>query len=199
MDVLGNLDFKGIGKLIRAGLKAGDFPLNPTEGEFLFKDGIIYVCVRVVDDLPFWVPLTQQLTTFRFDQETPAMEWNVPHNLGTNTPLIQTYDSTGLMIVPQDVDCSEKDNALIIFGMPVAGTAICMYGITDGLPAPMYAYTNTYASSTTWVVNHGLGYYPKIDCIIGGYLAQPQSIVHDSTMQATITFTSAEAGTVRCY
>ena len=198
MDVMGNLDFKGLGKLKRAGLAASDFPTNPTEGEFLFKDGRVYVCAKVVDDLPFWVPLTQQMNTVRYDQQTPALEWTIQHNLGTNMPIVQVYDAEGLMIIPEDIDCSSVDTTLIVFGTPTAGSAILLYGDSVGLPANEVAYTETFSASTTWVVNHGLGYNPSVTCIVANLVVQPQSIVHNSTMQTTITFSTAQAGLVRC-
>lgn len=199
MDVLGNLDFKGIGKLKRAGLQATDFPVNPSEGELLFKDKVVYICVKILNGLPFWVPLTAEINTVRFDQNTPAMEWTINHNLGINMGMVQVYDADGKMILPDEIDCSEENTALIVFSTPMAGTAVIMYGNEfAGNAHSNIGYQNTYTNSTTWVVVHGLGYNPVITCVIDGYVVQPQSIVHDSLLQTTVTFSTAQSGSVRC-
>lgn len=200
MDVLGNLDFKGLGgKLKRAVLHASDFPTNPQEGELLFKDRKVYICVRVLNGLPFWVPLTQEINTVRFDQNTPALEWTINHNLNVNIAMVQVYDADGKQILPSEIDCSAENQALIVFAVPTAGSAVIMYGNElVGEAHPNVSYTETFVSSTTWVVHHGLGYNPVITCIVDGYVVQPQSIVHDSLLQTTITFSTATAGSVRC-
>jgi hypothetical protein len=201
MDVIGNLDFKGMGgKLKRAVLASGDFPLNPSEGEFLFKDQRVFLCVKILNGLPFWIPLTQVLNTVRFDQATPALEWSINHNLGVNLGLVQVYDASGKQILPEDIDCSQKDTALIVFNVPTAGSAVIMYGdALVGGDRPVTAYEQSYTSaSTTWVVAHGLGYYPAITCIVDNYVVQPEAVVNDSVMQTTITFSTAQVGSVRC-
>ena len=199
MDVIGNLDFKGVGKLKRAGLERTDFPLNPSEGEFLFKGNRVYICVKILNGLPFWVPLTAEINTVRFDQHTPALEWTVPHNLGINIGLVQVYDADGKQVLPADIDCSRENTALISFSVPTAGTAVIVYG--NEIAGNMHeniGYNETFTNSTSWVVIHGLGYNPVITCVIDGYVVQPQSIVHDSLLQTTITFSTPQTGSVRC-
>lgn len=201
MDVIGNLDFKGLGgKLKRAVLDRSGFSANPSEGEIAFDDqDRVCICVRIAGGLPFWIPLTQSLNTVRFDQETPALEWTINHGLGTNLVTIQVYDADGKWILPQDVDCSQKDTALIVFPVPISGSAVLMYGdeLLGGTKLPT-AFTQEFTDSTTWIVSHGLGYYPAITCIVDNYIVQPLSVVNDSLMQTTITFSAPQTGTVRC-
>lgn len=199
MKVHGNLDFGGKGKLIRAGLQDSDFPTNPSEGELLFKDKRVYICVKVLGGLPFWVPLTQEINTVRYDQTTPALEWTIDHNMGVNLGFIQIYDTNGFQILPSDIDASRENRAIISFAVPTAGTALFMYGAElMGNEHQSAAYTNTYTNQAVWVVNHGLGFNPAITVIVDNYVVQPESIVHNSLMQSTVTFSSPQSGSVRC-
>ena len=60
-----------------------------------------------------------------------------------------------------------------------------------------FTHTQT-GSSTAWVVTHNLGYYPIVRVFLGTNLEiQPQTIIHDSIFQTTITFSSAQVGTAK--
>lgn len=198
MHVNGNLDFKGAGKLIRPGLVTTDFPSAPTAGELVLKDKKLYICVDVVDGLPMWVNLVNELSMYRHDQSTPALEWTILHGMNTNYATVQVYDAAGFQVIPDSINCSVNNQTTVSFNTPTAGVAVITTGDMFGLPRPSVAFTNTYALATTWVVNHNLGYNPNITVIVDNYVVQPESIVHNSVNQATITFTSAKAGSVRC-
>lgn len=198
MQILGNLDFLGKGKLVRASLTEGDFPETPIAGELVLKDKKLYVCVELQGDLPFWVQLTQEINTYRHDQTEAALEWSIQHNLNTNIGLVQVYDSNGKQIIPDDIDCSNQDITTVTFPVPTAGVAMFMVGDSLGGVQPNTAHTQSFAASSVWVITHNLGYNPSITCIVNGYVVQPASILHDSTMQATVTFSTAQTGSVRC-
>lgn len=198
MLVAGNLHFNGVGTFNRLALMASDFPPNPQAGELLFKDKRVYICVEVSNGLPFWVQLTSELNTVRFDITTPALEWNLQHNLNTNIVLIQIYDANGKQIIPEEVDASNVDSTLVKFNTPTAGIAIIALGDTLGMAKQNIAFVQDFVNLDTWVVTHNLGFNPAITCIVNNYVVQPESIVHDSIMQATITFASSVSGSVRC-
>ena len=198
MQVHGNLDFKGIGKLVRPGLVATDFPANPTVGELVLKNKHLMICVDVVDGLPYWVNLVNELTMYRHDQTVPALEWTIDHNLNSNFPIVQVYDASGNQVIPDNINCSNVNRVTVTFNMPVAGVASITVGDTLGITRPNLAYTESFSNKTTWVVNHNLGFNPSITVIVNDYVVQPESIVHNSLLQSTITFTAPTSGSVRC-
>ncbi len=199
MQLLGNLDLTLGGGIKRAAFLIGDFPANPKLGEFVFKDKRLYMCVEIENGLPFWLPITQEINTYRLDVTNPSAEWIIQHNFNTNFVIIQLYDDQGRQIIPDDLNASQSNRAIATFNMPIAGIAIAIDGTTVGLAKQSYAFTYTYPSSTVWTVQHNLGYEPAITCISGdGFVIQPSSIVHNSPNQATVTFSEPISGSVRC-
>ncbi len=197
MHVNGHLDFKGIGKLLRPGLVASDFPANPSVGEIILKDKKVYICVELVDGMPLWVCMVNEVSMYRHDQQVAALEWTIVHNLNTNYTIVQVYDNSGQQVIPDSINSGVANQVTVSFNMPVAGVAIISAGNLMGLPRENYAFTGNY-SGQTWVVQHNLGYNPNVSVIVDGYVLQPESIVHNDVNQLTITFTSAQVGSVRC-
>lgn len=61
------------------------------------------------------------------------------------------------------------------------------------------AYVHTQAeAATTWTVNHNLGTKPMIRVYTTGSVEVEAAITHNSTNQATVTFSTALAGYARC-
>lgn len=200
MDIHGSLDLRGnLLKQVRLEAESG-FPVAPQPGRILFReeDKMLYICAELDGGLPVWVPTAQVKDMFRHVQSEAALEWTVPHGLNLSPVLVQVYDVSGKWVIPDEIDCSNLNSATVKFSTPTAGFAIVIRGEMFGAPAPSIAYTQDFTSSTTWVVTHGLGYNPDIKVYVDGFMVQPQSIVHDSTMQATITFATAKAGRVTC-
>lgn len=197
MQVNGNLDFKGIGKLLRPGLLASDFPANPSVGEIVLKDKKVFICADIVDNMPLWVCMVSEVSMYRHDQYAAALEWTIEHNLNTNYCVVQAYDQAGLQVIPDYINSGVANQVTIGFNAPTAGVAIISAGDLTGLPRENYAYSGDF-SGLVWVVPHGLGFNPSITCIVGGYVVQPESIVHDTVNQVTITFTAPRTGSVRC-
>lgn len=175
-----------------------NFPDVPTVGRIVFKDKRVYICVEIVSGIPSWVPLTNELDTYVHVQSTGATTWSVAHNLATTSPIVQIYDFDFKMIIPNEITIIDNNNIEVNLGTSMAGRAVVMYGATEGSPKSEYAYEYTQASpSTTWVIYHGLGYYPITRVFIGNEEVQPLSIVHDSIFQTTITFSTAQSGVAR--
>lgn len=200
MQVLANLDFKGVGRLIRPSIASNEnMPANPQIGEFWFGNKRLYVCVEIESGVPFWVQLTQELNTYKHNQSTPALEWTVNHNLNTAIGIVQVYDETGHMVLPDDIDSSNINSTVIKFSTPSAGFAVFMYGsFLSGNPAQNVAYTEEFTNQAVWNVNHGLGFNPAITCVSNNMVVQPESIEYTDTMNATITFSRSITGSVRC-
>lgn len=175
-----------------------NFPANPRPGRFCFKDKVFYLCTEIAGGLPVWVPLTQQVTMVKFTQTQAALEWTINHTLNINSVLVQIYDIDGKWVIPDSINTSVLNRVTVTFNTPMVGVAILQRGVTEGANPPLLAFEQNFTNLDTWVVNHNLGYNPIIRVIIGNNEVQPLSIVHNSTMQATITFTSPQTGSVRC-
>lgn len=200
MEIHGNIDMRGnLVKQMRLEMENG-FPADPQPGRILFReqDRTVYICVELDAGLPLWVPMAQVKDMFRHTQATPALEWTVPHGLNMNPALVQVYNVSGEVVIPDKITCSDPNNAIVRFSTPTAGFAIVVRGEMFGTPAQNVSYRQDFTSSTEWVVVHGLGYNPDIKVYVGNFMVQPSSIVYDNTNQATVTFVTPQAGFVTC-
>lgn len=176
-----------------------NFPAVPIPGRVVFKDKRLYICVEVTSGLPFWIPLTNEVSSYTHTQGTPAITWTVNHNMETTTPLIQVYDVNGSQIIPDEIIAVDSNTHTVTVGEAIAGRVVVMYGNIVGGDKPAVAYEQNFtSSSTTWVVPHSLGYEPITRVFIGTREVQPLSIVHDTLNQTTITFSTPQVGFVRC-
>lgn len=175
-----------------------EYPANPKVGSFALIEKRLMVCVEFENGAPVWLPLSQELDTYTHTQDTDDTTWSVPHNLGSSTVMVQAFDVNNKVILPDEIDLSVKDTAVLSFSVPIQGRAIIMLGNFIGLAKPETRFTQSFTSNATWVVNHGLGYEPVIRVIKDGLEIQPQSIVHTSTTTAEITFTNPQSGKVIC-
>lgn len=198
MKVIGHLDLASGGLQNFRFSTQDDFPVDPMPGMAIFKDKRLLMCVSI-DDLPVWVPLTQQMTMMRFKQPSATSRWEIKHNLNVSTPIVQCYDDKGAVTIPTSITLVDENSLVVLFPEPVAGTAVVMAGIESGIPSPSVAFTASYTNQDTWVVVHNLGYNPSVRVYQNNNEVQPKSIVQDSVNQVTITFGQAESGTVILY
>lgn len=175
-----------------------NFPVNPRPGRFMMKEKTLYLCVEVAGDLPVWVPLTKPLNMLKYVQPVAALEWTITHNLNSNYPIVQVFDSAGNVVIPDNINCGTFNSVVVSFNTPTAGVAVIQRGESEGSEQPIYAFEDSFTTSKTWVINHQLGYNPIIHVIVGQDEVQPQSLVHNTINQSTITFSSAQTGSVRC-
>jgi len=61
-------------------------------------------------------------------QSTAAVTWSFTHNLGTQYPVITVYDTTGLVIIPQEIDGEDTNNLKIYFPTSQSGYATAVGG-----------------------------------------------------------------------
>jgi len=62
------------------------------------------------------------------DQSTAATTWSFAHNLGTQYPVITVYDTTGQVIIPQEIDGEDTNNLKIYFPTSQSGYATAVGG-----------------------------------------------------------------------
>lgn len=175
-----------------------NFPDSPVVGQLAFVNSIVFICVSNLNSLPVWVPLTREITAYTHVQADAAIEWDIVHNLNTTSVNIQIFDTGSLMVIPSDVDVTGPNGATVTFSSAQAGRAVVLSGHFDGNVKPTYSYTFYQSSSSTvWVIAHNLGYFPIVRVFIGNNEVQPQSIVHDTVNQVTITFATPQVGYAR--
>lgn len=198
MRVIGELDLtKNLLKNFKLE-QLSNFPSDAVPGTFIFKDKRVMVCVELDGSIPVWVPLTQEIATYIHDQPTNASTWVINHSFNAAIAMVQVFDEFNKMVIPNEIDCSVENQVTIYFSSASRGKAVIMLGATDGVAKPDIAYEEDFSDESVWVVNHGLGYNPEIRVYINGQEVQPVSIVHNSTTQTTVTFSSSQSGTVRC-
>jgi len=178
--------------------QATEWPETPKVGMTIFMDRRLLLCVAF-EDLPIWVPLTQQMTMHRHVQSSASSRWEIAHNMNTATPIVQCYDESGEVIQPNSIHADDADNLVILFPEPVAGTAVLLSGIENGTPTPTVAFAESFTNLATWVVVHNLGRHPAVRVYQGSNEVQPKSIVHDSNNQLTIGFDDPQSGSVILY
>ena len=67
-----------------------------------------------------------------FDQPTAAATWSFAHNLNTQYPVFQVFDTNNEVIIPTTIKAVDSASALIYFPTPVAGKAVAVLGGISG-------------------------------------------------------------------
>jgi hypothetical protein len=83
-----------------------------------------------------------------FDQPTAAATWSFSHNLNTQYPVFQVFDSNNEVIVPQVIKAVDSASVLIYFPVPVAGKAVASLG---GLSGSINANSASFATTASYV------------------------------------------------
>ena len=175
-----------------------NFPVSPRIGQLVFSKKILYICVDIVSGLPYWVPLTQTITSYTHYQGSAASTWSITHNLNTPSISVTVYDTLNRVSIPSDVTVVDANNVTVEFGSPFTGSAVIISGFPDGLVAQSYAFEFYQSTpSDTWVVNHGLGRYPIVRVFIGNQEVQPASVTFTSINTVTLTISSPQVGQVK--
>ena len=171
------------------------FPVNPVVGQIVFANKILYICVQIEAGLPYWVPLTNQITSYTHYQGTPSQVWTITHPLNTANVSVSVYDMSNRMVIPGEVEVLGADTIQVSFASSFTGSAVVICGNQEGTSAPTYAYEHFQTNpSATWTITHGLGRYPIVRVFIGNQEVQPSSVTFDSLNQLTLTFSQAYVG-----
>lgn len=197
MKSLGNLDLRD-NYLLNPALKpVENFPQVPKVGSLIFKGQRVMICIEIEEGLPIWAPLTAPLNTHVHDNPVAQLTWTIEHNLNSSHVIAQVIGADGKHVIPDEVVCNFNET-IITFHGDQAGRAVLMVGNEDGTPRDNYSFEQDFTESNTWVVNHMLGYNPIVRVFIGNQEVQPLAITHDSSNQATVTFSTTQTGHVRC-
>jgi len=134
----------------------------------------------------------------KFSQSLTAVtNITITHSLNDSKPIVQVYDSLNEQVTPDVIDVIDADNVNLQFSAPFTGFVIVHAGLGINVGSTAY-YTQTFSSTTTVNVNHGLGLkevhvsvYDNTDVLI-----EPQSVTLIDVNNLTIVFGSATAGKV---
>lgn len=173
------------------------FPITPAIGQIAFVNSTVYICVSA-GQLPVWVPLTREITAYTHTQSTASKSWVITHSLNTTSVNIQVFDGDSKVLIPDEIQTINPNQAVANFSTPIVGRAVVVTGHFDGNVKPTYAYTfNQSPAASSWVIDHNLGYHPIVRVFVGNGEVQPSSITHDSTNRVTLGFNTAVAGYAR--
>jgi hypothetical protein len=60
---------------------------------------------------------------FNFQQVSPSATWTINHNLNNRYPLVQTYGSDSLVLIPASISGSSVNTAIVTFSTAISGYA----------------------------------------------------------------------------
>lgn len=198
MNINGHLDLQG-NLLKNVTLEPVEtWPSEPKMGSLIFKDKRIYICLGLEDGTPVWLPMSNELNTFKYDQIVASDTWVINHKLETSSCIVQLLNTDNRAIESDEIVFG-FNQVTVRFAEPQAGRAVLVIGSTEGLQRPLVAYEQAFTNSQQWVVNHLLGYDPIIRCFVGSAEVQPQAIYHaEDHSKSTVVFNSPVTGKARC-
>jgi len=198
MEVHGDIDLNQ-NMLRQAALEElSDFPADPVVGEFCFKSKIVYICTQIINDVPTWIPLTNELMTYIHTQSTAEVVWTVDHDLGKDC-IIQVVDADNKVMIPDSIKNNSVNQATITFKNAQQGRAICVAAASSGGIHTVTAHIHEQDSlSTEWTINHELGYRPIVQVVLDDdFQIIPSEVEYTSLNTTIVRFTSAQRGWAR--
>jgi len=90
----------------------------------------------------------------------------------------------------------DGDNGTTVVTVPVTNTVIATTAGPQGPAGAGYLHQQT-SSSTTWTINHNLGFRPAVELFDSGSQEIEGDVSHPSTNQAIITVNPATTGSAR--
>jgi hypothetical protein len=111
-----------------------NLPNPPVVGRIAYTGKRVWICAEITLGVPAWIPLTGTTNSYTHDQTTASSSWTVVHNLNAGNPLVQVYDNTGNMLIPNSVVPINNNSLTITFGTSITGRAVIMFGDTTVYP-----------------------------------------------------------------
>lgn len=104
--------------------------------------------------------------------------------------------SVNVSTVTNTITVTDGDNSTTVVTVPVTNTVTATTVGPQGPAGVGYLHQQT-SSSTTWVINHNLGFRPAIELFDSGSQEIDGDVAHPSVNQAIITLSPATTGTAR--
>lgn len=189
MKSLGHIDLQG-NQLRNVTLEnKTQYPTAPKVGSLEMIQKRLMLCVTLDESVPFWLPLTQELSEYIHTQAPASASWVIEHGLNTPTPVVQVYVG-GEVVTPDSIIVIDPNTINVTFLSAQLGTATIISGSPFGAPAINPAQSITFAAATSWSVQHNLGRIPVVRCYSNGVEVQP------AELEVTATDVTASFGTL---
>lgn len=104
--------------------------------------------------------------------------------------------SVNVSTVTNTITVTDGDNGTTVVTVPVTNTVTATTVGPQGPSGAGYLHQQT-SSSTTWVINHNLGFRPAVELFDSGSQEIDGDVAHPSVNQAIITLSPATTGTAR--
>ena len=137
--------------------------------------------------------VTNNGTTRKLVQSTPAVTWSFVHNIGDQYPAFEIYDSNNNIVIPANIRAVDAYTAEIQFAYSASGTAVATLGggigVGDVITIP--------SASSNWSIQHNLNTtYPIVTIWESGsnQIVQPDTISSVDANNILVTFTTPVKG-----
>ena len=137
--------------------------------------------------------VTNNGTTRKLVQSTPAVTWSFVHNIGDQYPAFEIYDSNNNIVIPANIRAVDTYTAEITFAYSASGTAVATLGggigVGDVITIP--------SASSAWSIQHNLNTtYPIVTIWESGsnQIVQPDTISSVDANNILVTFTTPVKG-----
>ena len=193
MKILGSLNLLGNQMQNMRWEDLDSYPAEVRIGSMAMINRRLMLCIDVSADssaIPFWFPLTQQLSMFKYQHKSASSSWLVEHNMNNGTPIVQVYDVTGEIIVPDSIRQISEDSLIIEFNSDTAGSAVLISGNEFGAAAEAPVLIEEFAPATQWFLTHNLGRVPAVRIYVNGAEVQAPVTATDTTVLVNFGVTS---------
>lgn len=193
MKILGSMDLLGNELRNMRWEDLDTYPANAHIGSIAMINRRLMLCIDISADasaIPFWFPLTQQLSMVKYHHTSPSRSWLIEHNMNNSTPIVQVYDSTGEIVMPDRVRPIDEDSLLVEFGSDMSGSVVIISGNEFGAAAETPVLIEDFAPATQWFFSHNLGRIPVVRVYVNGAEVQAQVSATDTTVTVNFGVTS---------
>lgn len=120
----------------------------------------------------------------------------VTHNLGTLAVVVQVFDASGLLIIPESVTLTSSNVVTLTFG--VAFTGSCTVMASPLALVAISSYTTSWTSQTSVTVTHNLNTSNVVVQVANGsgLEIEPETVTCTSANVVTLTFGGSTTGSV---
>lgn len=192
MKSLGNINLMG-NQLRNVSLEnKNEYPTAPSIGALEMIQKRLMLCVSLDQGVPFWLPMSQELSEYRHAQSPASNSWVIEHNLNTSTPVVQVYVD-GQIVTPDEIIIIDPNTINVTFLQPQLGTATLLSGSPFGIPATNPVVTQVFAAATSWTLQHNLGRQPMVRIYSNGVEVQPAELTVTDT-DVTVSFGTLSVG-----
>lgn len=134
------------------------------------------------------------VSVYLHTQSSPSSTWTINHNLGTR-PSTELFNSSNEEI-EGSVSNPTVNQTVVTFETAVSGFARLIGDAPVGSPPVSYVHTQS-TPSTTWTINHNLGFVPSTELFSSGGEEIDGEVTHTSNNQTVVTFVTAVSGLAR--